>query len=180
MTTIRDVNAGNEPDLRRRPFRFDSRFDSDDLTWIENKGSPKYDYLIDYDIAVLGSQADIGRIDLLIRWAPHSFCHFHRHVASTSSLVLEGEHHLYEIDDDGNEVDHEVRPAGTYRMGPGGDRHMEQGGPDGSLVLFSMHEPTGRLFDVLDRNTHELIATATIDSLTTLAAELSHAAEAGR
>jgi len=113
------------------------RFDTSDLRWIENKGSTRYDYPIDYDIAVLGSQQDLGRIDMVIRWAPNSFCHFHRHVGATSTLVLEGEHHVIDVDDDGNEAEVDVRPAGTYRISPGGDMHMERGGPAGARSCCS-------------------------------------------
>lgn len=144
------------------------QFDTEHLRWIPNKGGPRFDYPIDYDIAVLGHQADLGRLDLIIRWAPDSYCHFHRHVGSTTTLVLEGEHHVIDIDDDGNETHHEVRPAGSYKTGPGGDMHMERGGPEGSLVLFSMYEPSGRMFDVLDAD-RNVIAVTTIDSLVELA-----------
>ena len=118
-------------------------------------------------MAVLGSQPDIGRLDLLIRWAPNSYCHFHRHVAATTTLVLEGEHHVIDIDEDGAEGAHDVRPAGTYRIGPGGDLHMERGGPEGSLVLFSLHEPSGRMFEALD-DEHNIFAVTTIESITEL------------
>ena len=148
------------------------RFDTGDLKWIHYEGSPRFDYPIDYDIAVLGHQDDLGRLDLLIRWAPESYCHFHRHVATTTSLVLEGEHHVIDIDDDGNEVHHDVRPAGTYCSGPGGDMHMERGGPEGSLVLFSMQEPNGRMFDVLDAE-RNLLAETTIESFKEQARELA-------
>lgn len=149
------------------------RFDTSELRWIENKGSPRYDYPIDYDIAVLGSQPDLGRIDLLIRWGPESFCHFHRHVAATSTLVIEGEHHVIDVGDPGDDAERDVRRAGSYRISPGGDLHMEQGGPGGSLVLFSMHEPSGRLFEVLDRSTHDVIATTTIETLVDMANEIA-------
>ena len=148
------------------------RFDTGDLKWIHYEGSPRFDYPIDYDIAVLGHQEDLGRLDLLIRWAPESYCHFHRHVATTTSLVLEGEHHIIDIDHDGNEVHHDVRPVGTYCSGPGGDMHMERGGPEGSLVLFSMQEPTGRMFDVLDAE-HNLLAETTIESFKEQAREFA-------
>lgn len=148
------------------------RFDTGDLKWIHYEGSPRFDYPIGYDIAVLGHQEDLGRLDLLIRWAPESYCHFHRHVATTTSLVLEGEHHVIDIDDDGNEVHHDVRPAGTYCSGPGGDMHMERGGPEGSLVLFSMQEPNGRMFDVLDAE-RNLLAETTIESFKEQAREFA-------
>ena len=148
------------------------RFDTNELKWIHYEGGPRFDYPIDYDIAVLGHQEDVGRLDLLIRWAPDAYCHFHRHVATTTSLVLEGEHHVIDIDVDGNEVHHDVRPAGTYCSGPCGDVHMERGGPEGSLVLFSMHEPTGRMFEVLDAD-HNVLAENTIESFREQARELA-------
>ena len=139
---------------------------------IPNKGSARFDYPIDYDIAVMGHDRERGRLDLIIRWAPGAYCHFHRHVASTTTLVLEGEHHVIDVDDEGHEGSTDVRPAGTYRISPGGDQHMEQGGPEGSLVLFSMYEPTGRMFDVLDAD-RNVIATATIDSLVKLSDQVA-------
>ena len=148
------------------------RFDINELQWIHYEGGPRFDYPIDYDIAVLGHQEDVGRLDLLIRWAPNAYCHFHRHVATTTSLILEGEHHVIDVDDDGNEVHDDVRPVGTYCSGPGGDVHMERGGPEGSLVLFSMHEPTGRMFEVLDAD-RNILAETTIESFREQARELA-------
>ena len=70
------------------------RFDTNDLQWIHYESGPRFDYPIDYDIAVLGHQEDIGRLDLLIRWAPDAYCHFHRHEATTTSLVLDADHNI--------------------------------------------------------------------------------------
>ncbi len=145
--------------------------DSSELLWVHNPPDPRFSYPIDYDFAVLGYQQDFGRLDLLIRWAPNSFCHFHRHIGATTTLVLEGEHHVIDLDEKGQEIEHDVRPAGDYRTSPGGDLHMERGGPDGSLVLFAMFEPSGRMFEILDDD-RNLIAPVTIDSLLELAGEL--------
>ena len=35
-----------------------------------------------------------------MKWPPNSYCHFHRHVADTAILVVEGEQHITEINDD--------------------------------------------------------------------------------
>jgi hypothetical protein len=145
--------------------------DINELRWVPNPPDQRFGYPIDYDFAVLGCQQDIGRLDLLIRWAPNSYCHFHRHIGATTTLVLEGEHHVIDLDENGQEVAHDVRPAGDYRISPGGDLHMERGGPDGSLVLFAMFEPSGRMFEILDDD-RNLIAPVTIDSLLALSEEL--------
>jgi hypothetical protein len=131
----------------------------DQLEWVHfDGGAPEFDYPIDYDLAVLGAQPEIGRIDIVVRWAPNAYCHFHRHVAATTTLVLEGEQHVVETADDGSPI-HKVRKAGTYARSPGGDVHMEYGGAEGALVFFAMQSPTGRVFDLLDADRNVLVAT---------------------
>ena len=147
-----------------------SGIDTSQLTWKKYTADPRFGYPIGYDMAVLGCQPEIGRMDLLIRWAPDSYCHFHRHIGATTTLVLEGEHHVIDLDDDGNEVEHDVRHAGSYRSNSGGDVHMERGGREGSLVLFAMTEPSGRLFELLD-DERNVIAVATIESFLELCGE---------
>lgn len=149
------------------------RFDSSHLEWIHYEGGPRFDYHIDYKLAVLGYQEDSGLLDLMIKWAPNSYCHFHRHIAATTTLVLQGEHHVVDLDEDGTETEHHVRPAGTYRHSTGGDLHMEYGGPEGATVLFAMYEPSGHMFDVLD-NDHNVIGVSSITELARQADE--HAA----
>lgn len=136
----------------------DLRIDTSQLEWIHFDGGPEFDYPIDYDLAVLGAQPEIGRIDLVVRWAPNAYCHFHRHNAATTTLVIEGEQHVYETALDGSPI-HKVRQAGTYARSPGGDVHMERGGAEGALVFFAMHSPTGQVFDLLDADRNVLLAT---------------------
>ncbi len=127
------------------------------------EGGPEFDYPIEYDVAVLGSQPDHGSLDLLVRFAPNSHCHFHRHVAATRTLVLQGEHHVFDVEPGGGIV-HKVKPAGTYGQSPGGEVHMERGGPDGAIVLFALHSPTGVLFESLDSD-RNIMAVSTIESM---------------
>ncbi|MDP6875449.1 MAG: hypothetical protein QF521_18150, partial [Alphaproteobacteria bacterium] len=87
------------------------RFDTSKIEWTHFEGSPRFDYPIDYAVAVLGAQQDIGAIDLLIKWGPNAYCHYHRHLAATTTLVLEGEQNLYEVSDTGETI-HKVRKAG--------------------------------------------------------------------
>ena len=128
------------------------KFDMSTIEWTHFQGSPRFDYHIDYAIAVLGAQPDIGVIDLLVKWAPNAYCHYHRHLAATTTLVLGGEQNLYETTNTGETI-HKVRKAG--------DLHMEQAGPDGALIFFGFVSADGRLFETLDKD-HNTLATATV------------------
>lgn len=141
------------------PFRFDTK----KVTFTHMVGGPEFDYLIDYEVAVLGAQPEAGLLDLLIRFAPEAHCHFHRHLADTTILVLEGEQHITDIAPDGTETK-KVRTAGTYAHSPGGDVHMERGGPDGALVFFGLHGADGRLFEHLDRDGN-VVSSSTVTDL---------------
>ena len=136
-------------------------FDTSHIEWTRFEGSPRFDYHIDYSIAVLGAQPEIGALDMIMKWAPNAYCHFHRHLAATTTLVLEGEQHIFETTD-GGETIHKVRKAGDYARSPGGDVHMERAGPNGALVFFGLQSPDGRLFDTLDK-AQNIIVTATIE-----------------
>lgn len=139
-----------------------SGFIPDDIKWIHLEGGSDFDYPIDYWIAVLGAQPEAGRIDFLVKWEPDAYCHYHRHVGATTSMVLEGEHHIVETT--ATETIHKTRTVGHYAKNPAGDLHMEYAGPQGSVLLFSMQADDGRLFEILDRDENVLI-TATIEDL---------------
>ena len=57
-----------------------------DLKWKHYKDDKNFDFPIDYSDAVLDARED-GRLEILVKWAPNSFCHFHRHTAETSSVL---------------------------------------------------------------------------------------------
>jgi hypothetical protein len=139
---------------------FSETFPQDDLKWARVTGSPRFDYPIDYSVAVLHVDEEAGRIDFLSRWESDSYCHYHRHVGVTSLLVLEGEHHVVENKD--HETVHKIRKPGFFATNPGGDVHMEYGGPEGTLVYFSCQAVDGALFDVMDRD-GRVLKTATVE-----------------
>ena len=135
---------------------------NDDLNWIHFTGSEKFDYPIDYWGAVLNISDD-GHLDLIYRWAPNKYCHFHRHTAEISSTVLAGELHVFDYVD-GKEVGQKIRrPFDFVRKDPG-DVHMERGGPEGALVLFHLKSPDGKLSELL-ANDGTVIKAITIDDL---------------
>jgi len=142
---------------------FDEIYPSRDLEWVRITGTPRFDYPIDYSVAVLDVDPEIGRIDFLSRWEPNSYCHYHRHLGETSVLVLEGEHNV--VEQTATETVHKQRQPGFFATTPGGDIHMEYGGPQGTLVYFSCNAVDGALFDVLASN-GKILNTATVEDFT--------------
>ena len=83
-----------------------------DLRWKHFTGSDKFDYPIDYAAALLSARDD-GHVDLLYRWAPNAYCHFHRHTGYITSTVLSGELHVIDINlETGNETGRRIRKIG--------------------------------------------------------------------
>ena len=137
-----------------------SGYTTQPIIWTRSIGSAKFDYPIDYWVAILGANLETGRIDFLSKWEPNAYCHYHRHLGPMSVLVLEGEQHIIETTP--FETIHKVRKPGFYTHSAGGDVHMEHGGPSGAVVLFSCQAvDDGKLFEVLDRQ-GKVLATATI------------------
>jgi hypothetical protein len=131
-------------------------FDLDQAEWFHYAGGPMFDYPIDYAVSVIEADILAGRIDFLGRWAPDSFCHYHRHLGTTVAAVLEGEQHLTETTE--YETVTKVRSAGFVGHVSDGEQHMERAGSDGLTMLFSVHSPDGRLFEVLDKDGNVLVA----------------------
>ncbi len=143
------------------PETFVSGYKTDAIEWQRIVGTPRFDYPIDYWVAVLGVQPETGQIDFLSKWEPNAYCHYHRHLGPTTVLVLEGEHHV--IEKTATETVHKVRTPGFFARNPGGDVHMEFGGPQGAVVFFSVQAVEGgKLFEVMDKD-GKVLVTATID-----------------
>jgi hypothetical protein len=127
-------------------------FDNEDLKWRRFVGDDSVDYPIDYEAALLSIRDD-GHVDLLYRWAPNSYCHFHRHTAATTSTVLAGELHVSTMDaQTGEMLEAKIRKAGDYAHKEPGDVHMERGGPEGALVLFNLQAIDNSLAETLAKD----------------------------
>lgn len=146
----------------RLPASLPADFDLDAVQWMHLEGGPEFDYPIDYDYAVASADVASGRVEFLVRWAPNAYCHFHRHLGDTVITLLQGEQHIYE--ERPFETVHKVRQAGFSSRLPDGEVHMEHGGPEGMIILFSIHAPDGRLFDLLDRAGNTLL-TVTVEDV---------------
>ncbi len=96
--------------------------------------------------SVLDIDADNNIIDLLIKFEPHRQIVLHRHKALNKSLVIQGEHRLYQADGRLKEI----RPVGSYTSSlASDDPHRECGGDEGAVVLFSIRGKDV-LYEVLD------------------------------
>jgi len=97
------------------------------------------------EIAMLDVDVSQNIVDFLIKFESNQQIFLHRHTALTNTLVVQGEHRLYEP----NGALKEVRRVGTYTSSPPGEPHSESGGVEGGIVLYRIRgEDT--LFEVLD------------------------------
>lgn len=130
------------------PFMSQQLPSLDDVEWRRIRDPERTTYRVDFEYSLLGHDISSGRLDMLLRYAPDfGHCRRHRHVASTMTLVLEGEQHLVEQGADGAE--HTIsRKKGDYALAKADARpHLEHGGRSGGIVLLSMVALDGILFE---------------------------------
>lgn len=129
-----------------------SNFDASRHKWREVRGEPALSYKVRHDYTILGYDLAAGTLDMVVRWAGDGgHCPIHRHTATTTVLVLEGEQHLFDIRADGQRGEHRVRRAGDYSLSTGDAlAHLERGGAEGGLVFFGNHSSDGRLYEITD------------------------------
>lgn len=126
-------------DTQRPAFRFDDR----DIDWKPFRGFEGLDY------RVMQVDHARGQVDMLMRFAPNQECVPHRHAGPTRTLVLEGEHRVYQPGSDGQRTC-SVRKAGTFSANDGDETHTEGGGPQGAIILLMMTAAEGTIYDILD------------------------------
>lgn len=133
--------------------RIAESFDASAVEWRKVSDPAETEFLIDFDYSLLGYDHESGRLDMLLRFHNNGgHCRRHRHIASTVTLILEGEQHVEEVQPDGS-TKSIVRKKGEYALA-GADAlpHLERGGPNGCTLMLSMVAPDGRLFEYFDRN----------------------------
>ena len=116
-------------------------------------------------------QVDEARkiVDFIIKYEPNERIVTHRHLALTSTLVIQGEHRMYEPDGSLKEV----RPVGGYTSSPPGEPHSEGGGKDGAVVFYSLRADGEVLFELFDDDMRSIATLGMADF-----AELQRAAQA--
>ena len=93
---------------------------------------------------------DVGRglVDFILKFEPNQRIILHRHLALTNTLVVQGEHRLYEP----NGALKEIRPVGSYTSSRPGEPHSEGGADQECSVFYSVRGKTDVLFELLDDN----------------------------
>ena len=87
-------------------------------------------------------------VDMLMRFEPNAQCVPHRHVGPTRTLVIEGEHILYEPGDCSIEVSR--KSAGQLGTNAGDESHIEGGGPAGAVILLTMTAIDGVVYEIFN------------------------------
>ena len=132
-----------------------SSFDLQAVEWRHVTEPNCKDFRVDFDYSLLGYEVPSGRLDMLLRHGKGGHCRRHRHVrhvASTVTLILEGEQYLEEMLPDG--ATRSVhRKKGDYALVPADAHpHDEHGGDEGGTALLSMTAPDEILFEYFDEN----------------------------
>jgi hypothetical protein len=143
-----------------------SSFEASRYRWREVRGDSDLPYKIRHDYTILGYDLAGGTLDMVVRWTGDGgHCPIHRHLATTSVLVLEGEQHLWDLHPDGTRGAPRVRRAGDYALSTGDALpHLERGGPDGGLVFFGTHARDGVLYELLGADLKP-VANVTLEAL---------------
>ena len=141
-------------------------FDGTRHKWREVTGEPELSYKVHHDYTILGCDVAAGTLDMVVRWkGDGGHCPIHRHVSTTTVLVLAGEQHLWDLQPNGERGDYKVRHAGDYALTVGDALpHLERGGDDGGTVFFGNHCSDGILYEILDEDM-KVVADVTIESL---------------
>jgi hypothetical protein len=85
-------------------------------------------------------------VDFIVKFEPNQQIFVHRHLALTNTLVVQGEHRIYEPDG----VLKEVRAVGSYTSSLPGEPHREGAGYEEAVILYSVRGKDGALFEILD------------------------------
>ena len=75
---------------------------------------------------------------------------YHRHAATTQTLVLQGELHIRE-QLNGKEVI-KVKAAGSFSVGGEGEVHIEGSGAEEAIIFFGMRTNTKVIYELLNED----------------------------
>ena len=139
-------------------------FDDHNIRWYELGDFQHFVFaMLDVDVS--------GKIvDFIAKFPPNQQIFPHRHLALTNTLVVQGEHRLYEP----SGALKEVRGVCSYTSTPPGEPHREGAGDEGGVVFYSVRGKDGVLFEVLD-NDLNVVGTLSMDDFVTALKEQKRA-----
>ncbi|MBW2268854.1 MAG: hypothetical protein JRH16_09765 [Deltaproteobacteria bacterium] len=131
-----------------------SFFDPARHKWRKVTGDPGLSYKVSHEYTILGHDLAAGTLDMVVRWeGDGGHCPVHRHIATTTVLVFEGEQHLWDIHPDGTRAEPKVRCAGDYALTVDAPLpHLERGGDEGGIAFFGCHASDGILYELYDED----------------------------
>jgi quercetin dioxygenase-like cupin family protein len=115
-------------------------FDDRNIRW-HKLGDFEY-----FVFAVLDVDLPRNVVDFIVKFESNQKIFLHRHLALTNTIVLQGEHRMYEPDGSLKEV----RPVGSYTSSAPGEPHQEGAGAEDAIVFYSVRGKDGVLFEILD------------------------------
>ena len=99
------------------------------------------------EIAMLGVDRRNTIVDFMVRFEANGKVFNHRHLAETRLFVVQGEHHIYELDGTLTEI----RKTGSYTVSAPGGVHTEGAGDVDCIVTYNIRgNGSDDMFDVLD------------------------------
>lgn len=119
------------------------RFDDRTIAWRPFAG---FDGLY-YHLLSVDHEAQV--VDMLMKFDPWAECVPHRHPGPTKTLVLQGEHSLYDPVPDHGPAN-TTRQASGFGANRGDETHIEGGGPDGAIILLMMTARDGVIYEILN------------------------------
>jgi hypothetical protein len=127
-------------------------FDFQSVEWRRVTDPDCKGFRVDFEYSLLGYDLPSGRLDMLLRYGKEGHCRRHRHIASTATLVLQGEQFLTEMLPDGTTKIIQRRKGDYALAAADAHPHDEHGGQEGGTVLLSMTALNGILFEYFDEN----------------------------
>ena len=116
-------------------------FDTSTVDWAPFITDGCYYKLLNVDV-------DARQADMIVKFAPNSECLYHRHAATTTTLVLAGELRVREQTAQGEVL--KVKSAGSYSIGGEGEIHIEGSGDEEAVIYFSMRTDTDIIYELLN------------------------------
>lgn len=117
------------------------KFDTQNVDWRDFITEGCYYKLLNVDL-------EAKQADMLVKFDRNCQCMYHRHAATTTTLVLEGELRVREQVGESEVIT--VKPAGSYSIGGENEVHIEGAGDESAIIFFSMRTRGNVIYELLN------------------------------